>query len=1007
MSILGRLRQLSSGATIAIVVTLIIALFVVLTGLFLAEKKRSIESGVEGLTSNFVSSIDQEVTSSFDKIDLIVLALADDLQKQLQTKGRLDLEAIDRLTSTDVARIPELDGLRVTDETGRLIAGTGVRDGGPATYGDRDFFATHRGHVDSGLIVSPPLFGRVSHKWVIVLSRKFKHPDGSFAGVIAAAILVDHFTKLLSVLDLGPGGIALIRDLNLGMVTRFPPIEGRAGTIGDRKVSKELSDLINSGKPSGTFHSGRTSDGIERTSSYRVLSRAPYFVLAGMASDHYLADWRSDIRKSATLVGIFALVLSLSGASLWWIWRHLRRREASFRMMFDNHPQPMWVWDHETFRYLAVNDAAVAHYGYSREQFLGMTVLDLRPPEGREMIRQAARETEGSRRSNRMVRHIKADGTVIDVLVQARTLNYGGRTATLVAGIDVTERKRAEDELRQTKGFLDTVINHVPVAITVKNVKDNRYLLTNTKGEDLFGLPRDQIVGRTAGEIFGPEVGKALAAQEHEAVEHDGLEYTGPLLHVTPGGYDVVSTKKLIIRDAKGAPEHLLSIVEDITERVRAAEQADHMARHDALTGLANRVLFAEQANHALAQASHTAAPFSILLLDLDQFKHVNDSLGHPVGDALLTAVAQRLQDCVGADGLVARFGGDEFAILQRAADDHDQSGLALASRICEAIVAPYELTGHRVTIGTSIGIVLAPAHGTNFDQLMKYADLALYRAKSAGRNRICVFEAALAETAQIRLTLENDLRHALARAEFEVYYQPVVELMTSKPCGVEALLRWKHPTMGMIAPDRFIPVAEDIGLMPELGEWVLRTACAEAVSWPPHLRLAVNLSSVQFGNGDLVGIVSRALRDAGLPPERLELEITESVLLQKTDENIALLHELKDAGVSVVLDDFGTGYSSLSYLKMFPWDKIKIDRSFVEELGSSAECSAIVCAVVGLGRSLRIATTAEGIETEEQRALLFAAGCTYGQGYLFGRPVPRDRLTFAQKSNLERRHIA
>jgi diguanylate cyclase (GGDEF)-like protein/PAS domain S-box-containing protein len=998
-SILGKLPRIGSGAAIVVGVILISALFVLLAAFFLAEKKRNVEDGVRVLTGNFVGAIDQQVTSNIDKIDLVILALAEELQSELGSKGRVDVKAIDGLTAKQVARIPELSGLRVTDENGKLIAGTGVSAGAPATYGDRDFFQSHRTHINSGFIVSAPLFGRVSREWVIVLSRRFEHPDGSFAGVIAAAILVDHFTKLLSVLDLGPGGIALIRDTDLGMVTRYPPIEGRAGAVGDRGASRELTDLVKSGVPKGTFHSEATADGVERTGSYRILSHAPYVVIAGMASDHYLAEWRGDIRKSAVLVGVFVVVLSLSGALLGWLLRHLKQREASFRMLFDNHPLPMWVWDHETFGYLAVNDAAVAQYGYSREEFLGMSVLDLRPAEDRELIRQAARERGGSRRTNRMLRHLKADGALIDVMVHAQTLQYAGRTATLAVAIDITTRKRAEDELRWTKSFLDTVLNYVPAAITVKGARDNRYLLTNKKGEAFFGLPREQIIGRTPDELFGAEAGRAIVERDREALECDGLEFTGQVLHAGSCGYGVVSTKKVVIRDAKGEPEHLLSIIEDITDRVRAAEQAIHMARHDALTGLANRVLFAENANQALCELSQSAPPFSILLLDLDQFKHVNDTLGHPTGDALLIAVARRLQDCVGSAGLVARFGGDEFAILQRGGDNQNNSAIALANKILEFLVEPYELAGHRVTIGTSIGIVMVPDHGTEFDQLMKCADLALYQAKSTGRNQYFVFESALAVRASTRLTLENDLRRALKGREFEVYYQPVVNLATCEPCAAEAQIRWNHPTMGMTSPDRFIPVAEDMGLIVDIGEWVLRTACADAVGWPSHLALAVNLSSVQFSQGDLVGVVVRALRDSGLPPKRLELEITESVLLEKTDENIALLHKLRSVGVSIVLDDFGTGYSSLSYLKMFPWDKIKIDRSFVEELGIRGECSAIVGAVVGLGRSLHIATTAEGVETEKQRALLRAAGCTLGQGYLFGRPVPKERLAFNQEN--------
>jgi diguanylate cyclase (GGDEF)-like protein/PAS domain S-box-containing protein len=566
---------------------------------------------------------------------------------------------------------------------------------------------------------------------------------------------------------------------------------------------------------------------------------------------------------------------------------------------------------------------------------------------------------------------------------------------------DVTEQKRAEDELRRIKSFLDTVLDHVPAAIFVKDVATDRYVLANKKAEEFLRLTREEIVGQTLDKLFGPEFAQVIAAHHRKALERGGLEYSGPALHGGGSGYEMVSTKTLVIRGAEDSPEHILSIVEDITDRMRAAEQAAYMARHDALTGLANRVLFGEQANAALAELSQSADPFSILLLDLDQFKNVNDSLGHPVGDALLKAVASRLQDCIGADGLVARFGGDEFAILLRGTGDRD-SVVALANRVRELLVAPYELAGHQVKIGTSVGVVFVPAHGTEFDELMKCADLALYHAKSAGRNQVCVFETSLAERARARLELESDLRLALNRGEFEVHYQPIVDLATSGTIGLEALVRWNHATAGAIEPAQFIPVAEDIGLIAELGEWVLRTACAEAANWPGRLKLAVNLSSVQFVQRGLIGTVARALQESGFPARRLELEITESVLLQSSDENIALLYQLSNMGVSLVLDDFGTGYASLNYLKMFPWDRIKIDRSFVQGLPKNADCASIVTAVASLGRSLRIGIVAEGVEAEDQLVLVRAAGCTHAQGFLFDRPRPAGELTFRQSQRRE-----
>ncbi len=376
-------------------------------------------------------------------------------------------------------------------------------------------------------------------------------------------------------------------------------------------------------------------------------------------------------------------------------------------------------------------------------------------------------------------------------------------------------------------------------------------------------------------------------------------------------------------------------------------------------------------------------------------FKAVNDSLGHPVGDALLKAVAQRLRRLMRETDTVGRLGGDEFAIIQIGESNQKEAAIGLANRLLETIGAPYEIDGHEINVGISIGIALAPFDGEDADILLKNADLALYRAKSEGRKDFRFFEADMDTKIRLRRALEVDLRNAIARNEFEVYYQTVIDVSTQNTCGAEALIRWHHPQRGLIAPDTFIPLAEEIGLIVPLGEWILRNACADAVNWPADIKLAVNLSPIQFRNGNLVEIVTDALAVSGLSPQRLELEITESVLLQKDAGNVAVLHQLKNLGVGIVLDDFGTGYSSLGYLRMFPFDKIKIDRSFVAEMPNRADCAAIVAAITGLGRSLDIQTTAEGVETEEQFSLLCAAGCTQAQGYLFSRPQPLSALDF------------
>jgi diguanylate cyclase (GGDEF)-like protein len=377
------------------------------------------------------------------------------------------------------------------------------------------------------------------------------------------------------------------------------------------------------------------------------------------------------------------------------------------------------------------------------------------------------------------------------------------------------------------------------------------------------------------------------------------------------------------------------------------------------------------------------------LCLDLDHFKEINDSLGHPIGDALLKEVALRLGECVTEHDTVARLGGDEFAIVQFCGDCDPSAVSLLASHIVEKIAAPFDIGGHQLVVGVSIGISLAPEDGKNPDELLKKADLALYRAKADGRGTYRFFETGMDARAQARRLLELDLRAALQRGEFEVYYQPIRDVASDSVVAFEALVRWNHSLRGMIAPVNFIPLAEETGLIIPLGDWVLRQACLDAAGWSEQVTVAVNLWPVQFRNPSLVSSVRTALQGSGLPASRLELEITESVLLQNSEATLAVLHELRSSGVRISLDDFGTGYSSLSYLRSFPFDKIKIDRSFVSELATREDSMAIVRAVTGLGKSLGIVTTAEGVETDAQLDLLRQEGCTQAQGYLFSPPRP------------------
>jgi len=416
------------------------------------------------------------------------------------------------------------------------------------------------------------------------------------------------------------------------------------------------------------------------------------------------------------------------------------------------------------------------------------------------------------------------------------------------------------------------------------------------------------------------------------------------------------------------------------------------LAQTDILTGLPNRAYFLERLQDITSDSQRGAA-FSILMLDLDRFKNVNDSLGHAAGDVLLRQVAERLRSTLRSTDVLARFGGDEFAIVQTECEDQRAGSIDLARRIAKLIAEPFQLPGHRVEIGTSIGIAIAPEHGNDQEQLLKKADLALYRSKSAGRNCYTPYDDAMLAELEARNTLEGDLRDAIARCQFEVHYQPFYEVQSGRLRGLEALVRWRHPVRGLIPPDQFIPLAEETGLIVPLGEWVVRQACDDATSWPANVKVAVNLSPVQFKQAELFDVIQSALQKSGLAPERLEIEITESVLLERATENHSFIEQLKSTGISLALDDFGTGYSSLSYLTMFPFDKIKIDKSFIRNLTERPEFTAIISSIVTLARGLKMSVTAEGVETREQLEMLRSLGVNFAQGYLLGRPMPVAEL--------------
>jgi diguanylate cyclase (GGDEF)-like protein len=575
-----------------------------------------------------------------------------------------------------------------------------------------------------------------------------------------------------------------------------------------------------------------------------------------------------------------------------------------------------------------------------------------------------------------------------------------GRSVTQEGGVvvvcsDISTLKEQRFALHATNLRLDAALENMSQGLCLYD-HEGRLQVVNRRFCEIFGIPHGQI---RPGMSFSDILALGVAVGNHgDQTVADLLEEREALLtQPGAGGYyfqNLSGGQVVSIGHRSTSDGGWLATYEDVTEQRRAESKIAFMARHDYLTQLPNRSVLSERIEQALAQTGRGPG-FAIFCLDLDYFKQVNDTSGHPVGDELLRAVANRLRGCVREIDTVVRLGGDEFAIIQPGITNPEDAAL-LARRLVECVGAPYEFDGKRLIIGCSVGIAMAPSDGTIAEKLLKNADVALYRAKSDGRGTWRFFEPEMDASLQARRALELDLREAMDKDEFELFYQLFYCLRSDRVSGFEALLRWRHPTRGLVPPELFIPIAEEIGLIIPLGEWVLCRACEQAATWPEELKLAVNVSAVQFRNSELIEVVAKALAASKLPAHRLELEITESVLLANSAETLAKLHKLHALGLSIALDDFGTGYSSLSYLRSFPFEKLKIDQSFVRDLTGTEESKVIVRAIVSLGRSLGMQTTAEGVETIEQLNQVRAEGCDEAQGFFFSHPVPATELASA-----------
>jgi diguanylate cyclase (GGDEF)-like protein/PAS domain S-box-containing protein len=676
--------------------------------------------------------------------------------------------------------------------------------------------------------------------------------------------------------------------------------------------------------------------------------------------------------------------------------RKLSRQLASTKQflesVLENVPVCVAAKNIEDGRYIFVNRAFERFSRYSRDFIVGKRADEIFQTKTAASIEAADRAAlnapEGQYRNEFVVERGSKKRVLASNRVVAR--NHKNEPEFLIALFDdVTERRSLSHELENTKKFLELVVDNIPVSLIVERVSDGRYLLANRSAETILNRSREEATGLTAADIFNPKEAKLIIARDEAAIRKRGL-LTEEHPISTKDGLRLFLTRRMTVLDDAGEPQYLIKTHEDVTDRRQTESRMAHMAYHDGLTDLPNRAAFLQALAQMIEACGGTDEEFAVLSIDLDGLKEINDVFGHAIGDKLLIEVAQRLKASA-RGGVVARLSGDEFGLII----DGKQpvAGMLLAEQLAETLAKEFFIDGKSVRTGVTTGISIFPHNGADAASLLANAGAALFRAKAKSRGSISIYEPEMDQQIRDRRVLHQDLSAAIRNGELSLHYQPQAlsrqTVRNSEVIGFEALARWLHPVRGFVPPSDFIPLAEESGLIVEMGEWILREACREAASWPMPLQIAVNLSPAQFMHGDVVSLVHSILLETGLAPGRLELEITEGVLIEDFDRGLALLRRLKALGVRISMDDFGSGYSSLSYLQAFPFDKIKIDRAFVMNLGRNPQSAAIVRAVIGLGHGLEMSIVAEGVETQEQLGFLAEQGCDAVQGYFIGKPLP------------------
>ena len=993
----GRLpRQLIFGVLVALAVILALA------GYSLWKSRENFQHGAENQAESMARLLDRYAYSAIHEADLVLQVSAEEYAHAVRT-GVLETSAFSGFLENLHRRLPHILSLRATDASGLIRYGEGVDPAQPVNIADRERFQVARDKP--GLAITAPIVARMSHQWVLPITRRLEGPGGRFDGVVYANIAVEHFSDLFSSLKAGRHAAILLFDANTNILIRYPEPKGPGSALGLKIGSPQFKDLWRQGVHEGTYRARSTTDGIWRTYSFRQVGDYPLYIMVGLAELDYLAPWVSEAAVIAIFVVLFGLLVAWLAYSLAGSLRarrtafaelansrdSLEASERRYRSVVDSIREVVFQTDIQG-AWAFINPSWAEITGFSVEESLGRPVLDYVHPDDRASFQAffQALNRGGREHGRHPIRFLSKPGGHRWLEIYARPILDAAGAVVGVSGTldDVTERRRNEAKLQ----LAASVFTHAREGIMIC-ASDGAIIDVNESFTRMTGYTRSEVLGQNPrllrsgihGAEFYDAMWRQLAGQDF---------WYGEIWNRRKNG-EVFATMQTIsaVRDEHGDIVQYVSLFSDITALKEHERQLEYIAHYDALTSLPNRVLLSDRLHQAMAQTLRRGERLAVAYLDLDGFKAINDNHGHKAGDQLLVAVANRMHRSLREGDTFARLGGDEFVAVLLDLNTIESS-LPLLSRLLSAASQPVHLGELLLQVSASVGVTFYPqAEDVDADQLLRQADQAMYQAKLAGKNRYHIFDVEQDRHVRGHHESLDRIQLALARQEFELFYQPKVNLRSGLIVGAEALVRWRHPERGILAPDVFLPVIEDHPLAVDLGEWVIETALAQIAAWRDaglDMQVSVNVSARQLQQPDFVDSLRAHLAaHSGARPQSLVLEVLETSALEDIAQVSQLMQSCLDIGVSFALDDFGTGYSSLTYLKRLPAAQLKIDRSFVHGMLDDPEDLAILEGVLGLAAAFRREAIAEGVETVDHGAMLLQLGCELAQGYAISRPMP------------------